>query len=198
MPIFPGRYTATIDGEFVVFLIGMRINRPWKPHTWLPVFAAMRPMIRELEADPASGFLGATHGLLAAGPALVQYWRSFEHLERYARRQDAHHLPAWRRFNQRVRASGDVGIWHETYKYAPVTTKPATQTCPASAWPPPADTHPSAAPTAPPPNDSASGPKTHHQSPATELPSRLLYQSGVATSERVAIRLCGIGAVGRV
>jgi Domain of unknown function (DUF4188) len=116
MPTFPGRYSATIDDDFVVFLIGMRINRPWKPHKWLPVFAAMRPMMRELEADPNAGFLGATYGLLAAGPALVQYWRSFDHLERYARRQDAHHLPAWRRFNQRVRGSGDVGIWHETYR----------------------------------------------------------------------------------
>jgi hypothetical protein len=25
-------------------------------------------------------------------------------------------MPAWRRFNQRVRSSGDVGIWHETYR----------------------------------------------------------------------------------
>lgn len=116
MSLFPGRYTATIDGDFVVFMIGMRINRPWKPHKWLPVFAATRPMIRELEADPASGFLGATFGLLAHGPAVVQYWQSFEDLERYARRQDARHLPAWRRFNQRVRGSGDVGIWHETYR----------------------------------------------------------------------------------
>ena len=115
MPILPGRYAATIDSDFVVFLIGMRVNRPWKLHKWLPVLLAMRPMIRELRADPASGFLGATHGLLAAGPAVVQYWRSFNDLERYARRQDARHLPAWRRFNQHVRDSGDVGIWHETY-----------------------------------------------------------------------------------
>jgi Domain of unknown function (DUF4188) len=116
MPVFSGRYSATIDGNFVVFLIGMRINRPWKPHRWLPVLTAMRPMIRELQADPTTGFLGATYGLLAAGPAVVQYWRSFEDLERYARSQDARHLPAWRRFNQTVRSSGDVGIWHETYR----------------------------------------------------------------------------------
>jgi len=114
--MFPGRHTAHIDGEFVVFIIGMRINRPWKPHKWLPVFTAMGPMVRELEADPDSGFLGATHGFLAAGPALVQYWRSFEHLERYARSSDARHLPAWHEFNKRVRNSGDVGIWHETYR----------------------------------------------------------------------------------
>ena len=35
---------------------------------------------------------------------------------RYARDRDARHLPAWRAFNQRVRDSGDVGIWHETYR----------------------------------------------------------------------------------
>jgi fumigallin biosynthesis monooxygenase-like protein len=116
MPSFPGRHVAQLDGDFVVFLIGMHINRPWRPHKWLPVLNAMRPMIRELRADSDSGFLGATQGFLAGGPALVQYWRSFEHLDRYARRRDARHLPAWREFNRRVRDSGDVGIWHETYR----------------------------------------------------------------------------------
>ena len=119
MSVFPGRRVAQIDGDFVVFLIGMRINRPWRPHKWLPVLTAMRPMIRELARDPASGFLGATQGFLAGGPALVQYWRSFEDLDRYARDREARHLPAWRAFNQRVRDSGDVGIWHETYRVDP-------------------------------------------------------------------------------
>jgi Domain of unknown function (DUF4188) len=114
--VLPGRYAARLDGDFVVFLIGMRINRPWKPHKWLPVFAAMPGMVRELERSPESGFLGATYGLWTTGPALVQHWRSFEALERYARDKEASHLPAWRRFNRAVRDSGDVGIWHETYK----------------------------------------------------------------------------------
>src|SRR5579884_2119412 len=39
--VFPGRYTAAAEGGFVVFLIGMRLNRPWKVHRWLPVFMAM-------------------------------------------------------------------------------------------------------------------------------------------------------------
>jgi hypothetical protein len=30
------RLTATIDGDFVVFLIGMRLNQPWKVHKWWP------------------------------------------------------------------------------------------------------------------------------------------------------------------
>ena len=46
---------------------------------------------------------------------VVQYWRSFEHLEAYARTKDAKHWPAWVAFNKRVGSSGDVGIWHETY-----------------------------------------------------------------------------------
>ena len=116
MSVFPGRHVARIEGDFVVFLIGMRINRPWKPHKWLPVLTAMGPMVRELEQDPASGFLGAGQGFMFGGPALVQYWRSFDHLDRYARDAQARHLPAWGRFNQRVRGSGDVGIWHETYQ----------------------------------------------------------------------------------
>ncbi len=116
MSIFHGRHSANIEGDFVVFLIGMRINKPWKPHRWLPVFMAMPKMIRELEHTPDSGFLGATQGFLTTGPSVIQYWRSFEHLERYARDPDARHLPAWRAFNKRVRASGDVGIWHETYR----------------------------------------------------------------------------------
>lgn len=107
------RVTAQIDGDFVVFLIGMRINKPWKVHKWLPVFRAMPTMIRELEARPGSGFLGhvMTFGVI------VQYWRSFEHLEAYARDRDQLHWPAWVDFNRRVGGSrGDVGIWHETYK----------------------------------------------------------------------------------
>ena len=34
------RMSAEMDGEFVVFLIGMRINRIWKIHKWLPVLLA--------------------------------------------------------------------------------------------------------------------------------------------------------------
>ena len=53
-----GRMTALMDEDFVVFLIGMRINRWWRPDVWLPVAMAMPRMIEELEADPESGFLG--------------------------------------------------------------------------------------------------------------------------------------------
>jgi Domain of unknown function (DUF4188) len=116
MTTFAGRYTGTLEGDFVVFLIGMRINKPLKVHRWGPVALAMPRMLRELERQPEAGLLGASQCFLGGGPAVVQYWRSFEHLERYARNPEASHLPAWRRFNRLVRGSGDVGIWHETYR----------------------------------------------------------------------------------
>jgi hypothetical protein len=107
------RVTAKIEGDFVVFIIGMRINKPWKLHKWLPVATAMPRMLRELERSPDSGFLGSIQSL----GVIVQYWRSFEHLEKYARARDQSHWPAWVAFNKRVGASReDVGIWHETYR----------------------------------------------------------------------------------
>ena len=109
--VIPNRMTADVH-DFVVFIIGMRINKPWKIHKWLPVFLAMPRMLKELEAQPDSGFLGCIRGF----PVIVQYWRSFEHLESYARSRDLQHWPAWMEFNKRVGSSrGDVGIWHETY-----------------------------------------------------------------------------------
>jgi len=115
-PIIRKRVTAEIEGDFVVFLIGMRINRLWKASRWLPVFTAMPKMVRELEQNPESGFLSAKLYLGSPRqPMLVQYWRSFEHLERYARSREDAHWPAWVAFNTRVGSNGDVGIWHETY-----------------------------------------------------------------------------------
>src|SRR5437868_695390 len=107
--------TVEMDGDFVVFLIGMRINKPWKVHKWLPVFLAMPKMLKELSQRPDSGFMGYTMGL----SSITQYWRSFEHLEAYARSKDLSHWPAWVAFNKSVGGSrGDVGIWHETYRVA--------------------------------------------------------------------------------
>jgi len=114
--VFPGRYTAQADGEFVVFLIGMRINKPWKPHKWGPVALAMRPMINELLEHPEMGLIHAQFAFIGSSPAVVQYWRSFEQLAAYAREPERLHLPAWKKFNKAVRGSGDVGIWHETYR----------------------------------------------------------------------------------
>lgn len=111
-----GRQTATVDDDVVVFLIGMRINRLRRVRSWLPAFRAMPRMLRELATDPSLGLLGV-HSFWAGRTILaVQYWRSFEDLERFARSKDHDHLPAWQEFNRLVRDNGDVGIFHETYR----------------------------------------------------------------------------------
>ncbi len=113
--IIDRRIAGRIDGDFVVFLIGARFNKLWKIHKWVPVAAAMQRMLKELEATgPASGLLGYSN---VGMTTLVQYWRSFEHLEAYARARDHAHWPAWVEFNRKMKDSrGDVGIWHETYR----------------------------------------------------------------------------------
>ena len=116
--IIAERMTAQVEGEAIVFLIGMRINRLWKVHKWLPVARAMPRMLRELGANPDSGFLGCEHWL--GNPTMMlQYWRSFEHLERYAKDSARSHRSAWAAFNRAVASNGDVGIWHETYRVRP-------------------------------------------------------------------------------
>jgi hypothetical protein len=115
--IFPGRMTHKRDGELVVFMIGMRVNKPWRPDQWIPTFMAMGPMLTELFKEPDSGLMGARITLGSSGPVLIQYWSSKEKLYSYASNRDAAHRPAWSAFNARARkAPGAVGIWHETYQ----------------------------------------------------------------------------------
>ncbi|GAB3688585.1 DUF4188 domain-containing protein [Angustibacter aerolatus] len=112
----PTRRTHAHDGGVVVFMIGMRVTRWWRPDEWWPVFSAMPRMLRELLSDPTSGLLGVRTLLGAGGPVVVQYWASREQLWAYARDDGRAHRPAWRAYNARARkGSGSVGIWHETY-----------------------------------------------------------------------------------
>lgn len=115
MMINKERLTATLDGDFVVFLIGMRINKPLLIHKWWPVAQAMPRMLKELSRQPELGFIHAEMWF-SRTIILVQYWRSMEQLLAYAKSKDAQHLPAWRSFNQAVGTDGSVGIWHESYK----------------------------------------------------------------------------------
>jgi hypothetical protein len=118
--IVPGRFAAQADRPFVVFLIGMRINKLVALRQWVPTVLAMGPMLRELFAHPEKGLLGARTYVGWRQVMVVQYWRSFEDLERFARDADDPHFPAWKRFNARVGyKDGAVGIWHESYLVQP-------------------------------------------------------------------------------
>jgi hypothetical protein len=113
--VIPQRMTARIDGDFVVFLIGLRVNKPWKVWKWAPVARQMPRMLTELASRPELGLLHARTHFGLPNILVVQYWRSFELLQKYATEANAAHLPAWRDFNRGVGSNGDVGIWHETY-----------------------------------------------------------------------------------
>jgi hypothetical protein len=123
MKVVAQRMTATVvgdepDGGFVVFLIGMRVNKWWKVHRWLPIARAMLRMLDKLSQHPELGLLGTRMVLDSRGPTFVQYWRSTEHLVRFAGETDYPHPETWRWFNRRIGTNGDVGIWHETYVVA--------------------------------------------------------------------------------
>ncbi len=107
--------TAEIDGDFAVFLIGMRVNKFWKVWKWWPVMTAMPRMLIELGKHPELGLLHARTHFGIKNVLVVQYWRSFDHLHEYATSKTNKHLPAWQKFNKSIGTSGDVGIWHETY-----------------------------------------------------------------------------------
>jgi hypothetical protein len=110
-----GRWMAELDGDFVVFLIGARFNSPWQVLRSLRDRGGrrngMKAMLDHLVAHPDKGLLGYEMGF----PTIVQYWRSFEHLEAFARDRDDPHLATWRAYWQRVGTSTRTGIWHETF-----------------------------------------------------------------------------------
>lgn len=119
MAVRPERLTVERDDGFVLFLIGARVNKWWMlPIAWA-IGLAMTRMMRELEADSSLGLL-SSESYFGRTTLAVQYWRSFEHLDRYAHARERMHLPAWRQWLKRW-SEGAVGIYHETYVVEPGT-----------------------------------------------------------------------------
>lgn len=111
-----GRFTARTDEPFVVFVMGVRINKLFSVRGWVSVMLSLRSMLCELHERPETGYLGGHVNLCRRGVTLIQYWRSYEELERYSRSHDEAHMPGWQQFNRKVRKSGAVGLWHEVYR----------------------------------------------------------------------------------
>lgn len=107
-----GRHTARIEGDFVVFLIGASINlrNPIQSIRDLGGRRGMKFMLDYLVAQPEKGLLG-----YEMGRPIIQYWRSFDHLEAFAKDDGDPHLAAWRNYWKRVGNRNRTGIWHETY-----------------------------------------------------------------------------------
>jgi hypothetical protein len=109
------RMRAEIDGDFVVFLIGARFNSKLHLYRTFLDLGGRRGMVHMLQylmAHPEKGLLGFQQLGLTT---IAQYWRSFDHLEAFARDQDDPHLAVWRTYWKRVGGGDRSGIWHETY-----------------------------------------------------------------------------------
>jgi hypothetical protein len=117
MRIFPGRYTAAYDDDFVIYAFGMRINKPLRVRTWWKAMRTTYTMRQYLRAHPERGNLGFRVALLYGGLAVITFWRSVEDVQEFARNPELH-LEAWTWFNRAVRETGEVGMWHEMYKVA--------------------------------------------------------------------------------
>jgi hypothetical protein len=125
------RVCAQLPGEFVVFLIGMRINNPLLLHKWIPVASAMPRMIEELSRQPELGLLHA-ESWFSRTMLMVQYWRSMEQLLSYATNREAEHLPAWRRSTGRSARTERSASGMKRMASPRVASSPCTSTCRSS------------------------------------------------------------------
>jgi hypothetical protein len=107
------RMTAEIEGDFVVFLIGARLSKLQLARSFVDLGGrrGMKHMLDYLVERPEKGLLAYQMGI----PTIVQYWRSFEQLEAFAKDKDDPHLEVWRQYWRRVGRTGRTGIWHETF-----------------------------------------------------------------------------------
>lgn len=116
--IFNKRMTTSNEDNLVVFLIGMRINKFWQVNQWRLLATAMPKMLKELYQNPNLGFL--SHEMwFSRTIILVQYWRSIEQLNEYAKNKNSEHLPAWKAFNKKMLLMMMLAFGikrHETYQ----------------------------------------------------------------------------------
>ncbi len=98
--IIDKRVCPEMKSGFVVFLNGMRVNKPWKIRKWLPMANAMPRMLVELAKHPELGLLHAETQFSFPNVTVTQYWKSFEALEAYTKARDHAQLPAWQAFNK--------------------------------------------------------------------------------------------------
>ncbi|QKE84210.1 DUF4188 domain-containing protein [Arthrobacter sp. NEB 688] len=123
------RVTHAYDGPLTVFLIGLRVHRPWRVGIVRQAASAMPRMIVELERNKAAaeageaeslGYLGSRSTVHLMATTMVQWWRSTEELYAYANAADHLHRPAWTEFYAVAKKDpAAVTIWHETYEVQP-------------------------------------------------------------------------------
>lgn len=115
--------THAYEGPLAVFLIGVRVHKPWRLGVVRPVLAAMPRMLAELENKAAAargdeeslGFLAGRSTVNGLGTTTIQWSRSVDDIYAYANAPSMAHRPAWLAFHRAARQGPSaVTIWHET------------------------------------------------------------------------------------
>lgn len=119
------RVTHAYEGPLAVFLIGLRVHKPWRIGIAGSSFVAMPRMLAELEKNKAAaergeeeslGYLASRMAVNGLGVTVIQWWRSVEDIYAYANAPSLAHRPAWLAFHRAARKDPSaVTIWHETY-----------------------------------------------------------------------------------
>jgi len=97
--------------DLVVMIFGMRARNLQGIATTLSFRRKIAQTVKKL---PPEGLLHLHFMILSIAPlhfALRTYWKSFEDMEKWARKSE-HHIQWWQGFFKDARG---VGIWHETY-----------------------------------------------------------------------------------
>ena len=116
----PGRFTAQVDGPFVVVRVGIRVNRFFLFWKWIPTLRATVPLLRALLRVQAPGLLGGFTLLYwQSSIGIIQYWRSFDDLERFAHSKESGYHALWSRYQASPGANGSVGLWYEVFSVEP-------------------------------------------------------------------------------
>ncbi|KAJ3219793.1 hypothetical protein HDU67_009605 [Dinochytrium kinnereticum] len=118
--VLKGRMASKIEGDFVVFHLGSRVNASFFTDATPAMGEALGKMRRELEnSGPEVGYLGGEDyvGNMKDGSMTlsVQYWRSVKHLHDYAQDRSKEHYSPWKMMMESCRKDPRNGIWHETF-----------------------------------------------------------------------------------
>lgn len=114
------RMMADIEGEFLVFVVELRIHQLWRFWRWYPVVTAMGRMLTELMEKPEFGLLNFEYWFAFRRQLFLMYWRSYEHMHDWVLDKDATHIPGWKLLNQLMKDSPNtLGFWHESYVVHP-------------------------------------------------------------------------------
>lgn len=110
------RMIAEVEGEFLVFMIELRIHQWWRFWNWYPVVRAMTNMLVELLGKPEYGLLHYEYWFAFRRQLILMYWRSYEQMHDWALNRDGAHIPGWKMLNKLMKEHPKLlGFWHESY-----------------------------------------------------------------------------------